>query len=444
MIFDCFTFFNEFDVLELRLRTLENVVDRFVLCEAPFTFRGDPKPLHFAQHAERFARWRDRIVYLTYPGPPSDDPWENEWGQRDFLATALAGCAPDDLVLVGDCDEIPDPKLVARRPAGRVLGHRMMLLAGFVNRILGQGFRWMGTRALTYENLTYYGSLSNVRKVHVDGLEAVEGGWHFTALGGAEVMELKMRAYSHAERDIRYLRDRRRLEVEYNAGAGTWVPLDERFPLPLLEDRRWDRYVLKAPPALNMAQAARLEHAHGCFAYVRPEPTAVAVIAADPGAWDEVGRVRFGDAFAGVFSDARALPRLSGETPCVIVDGLQQQPPGTLANLESAGADVVVFAENARSYEVLQRSLSGHGGFPKGRALGRAEYQIEIGAAGYLVAGTDRVFTTRVVIPSENPPGFGIFLGSFVFPNLAREELLDFLTDAFLFTLTPAHRRAAA
>jgi beta-1,4-mannosyl-glycoprotein beta-1,4-N-acetylglucosaminyltransferase len=64
MIVDCFAFFNEFEILELRLRTLEDVVDRFVLCEAGFTHRGDPKPLLFGGQAERFARWRDRMTVL--------------------------------------------------------------------------------------------------------------------------------------------------------------------------------------------------------------------------------------------------------------------------------------------------------------------------------------------------------------------------------------------
>jgi beta-1,4-mannosyl-glycoprotein beta-1,4-N-acetylglucosaminyltransferase len=328
MIVDCFTFFNEFEVLELRLRTLENVVDRFVLCEAPFTFRGESKPLFFAQAAERFARWGDRITYLTYTGPPQENPWENEWGQRDFLATALSGCAADDLILIGDCDEIPDPQLAARRPTEhRIVGHRMMLLAGYVNRVVGVGFTWTGTRALTVESLAGYDGLSDVRKRPHSELDVVDGGWHFTALGGAVVMERKMRAYSHLERDIAYFRDRRRLEVEYNWGDDSWLPLDDRFPRPLVEDRRWDEFILNRPPSIGEAEAQRLQHAHGCFAYVPPDPQAVAVVAADTGTWNAVGRSRFGAAFAGVFSSAESLPPLARGS-CVVIDGLQRQQRG--------------------------------------------------------------------------------------------------------------------
>lgn len=55
MIIDCFTFFNELDVLEIRLRELDGVVDRFVLVEATLTHQGKPKPLLYAENKERFA-----------------------------------------------------------------------------------------------------------------------------------------------------------------------------------------------------------------------------------------------------------------------------------------------------------------------------------------------------------------------------------------------------
>ena len=89
------------------METLDAVVDRFVLCEAPFTFRGQPKPLVFAQNHERFARWRERIVHLVYAQPAQTNPWRNEWGQRDHLGAGIADLDDDALVLIGDCDESP-------------------------------------------------------------------------------------------------------------------------------------------------------------------------------------------------------------------------------------------------------------------------------------------------------------------------------------------------
>jgi len=439
MIVDCFTFFNEFDVLELRLRTLEDVVDRFVLCEAPFTFRGVPKPLYFATERDRFTRWLDRLTVLTYDGPPSENPWENEWGQRDFLATALATCAPDDLVLIGDCDEIPNPELVSRRPAhGAILGHRMIFAQGYVNRVVESGAPcWFGTRAATVETIARFGGPSNVRKHPVGALEVVDSGWHFTSLGGAGVMEQKMRAYSHAEYDIPYLRDLRRLEVSVEGMApGMWVPLDDRFPRPLLDDPRWQRFVWEQQVSWDITRLRDLEHAHGCCAYVPPAAPAVAVLAKEPGAWHEVGESRFGSAFAGVFSDVRGILGVVDRGGWVVADRLARQPRGALTALGAAGLRVVAYVENARSLEVFQRVLSGVGLFPAGRALGPAEYMDEIREAGYDVAAVDRVYN-KISIPREIAPSYAVTIGSFAFPQLTPDALYDFLTNAFVYTLTP-------
>lgn len=443
MIVDCFTFADEFDLLELRLRTLDAVVDRFVLCEAAFTFRGDPKPRHFAAAAERFAAWRDRIVVLDYPGPPSTDPWTNEWGQRDFLAAALSGCGPGDLVLIGDCDEIPDPRFAAQRPAaGGILVHRMLLAQGYVNRAAAQGAPvWNGTRALAAADVARYGGLSAVRKYAGPDLERVEGGWHFTSLGGPAVLERKMRAYSHAELDVPYFRDRRRLETEYarsNAAFG-WVPLDGRFPPPLRDDPRWSTYVW-TPPAGTAAPG--LAHAHGCFAYVPAGAPAVAALAADSAAWDEAGRERFGAAFTGAYAALEPLLATLRPGGWAVVDALERQPPETLAALAAAGAGVVAFAANARSLEVYRRVLDGSGGFPAGRAAGRSEYAAAIRAAGFTVWSAERIFSRKLAVPLATLTVHDVVLDSFAFPELAPDALHDFLSDAFVFALMPPEDRA--
>ena len=58
-VFDAFPFFNELEMLEIRLNVLDDVVDRFVLVESTLTFSGRPKPLWYADHRARFARCTD-------------------------------------------------------------------------------------------------------------------------------------------------------------------------------------------------------------------------------------------------------------------------------------------------------------------------------------------------------------------------------------------------
>ena len=55
-VYDCFIFYNELDLLEIRLKTLDSVVDHFVLVEATKTHRGKDKPLYFEENKERFKK----------------------------------------------------------------------------------------------------------------------------------------------------------------------------------------------------------------------------------------------------------------------------------------------------------------------------------------------------------------------------------------------------
>ena len=130
MIYDCFTFFNELDLLEIRLNVLNPVVDRFVLVEAPYTETGVEKPLYFEENKERFAKFKDKIIHITATFPPKElinhgtDRFGNSWcyetWQRAEIGRGLDGCGDDDVVIVSDLDEIPRPEAVVK--ASRMRG----------------------------------------------------------------------------------------------------------------------------------------------------------------------------------------------------------------------------------------------------------------------------------------------------------------------------------
>ena len=50
MVYDCFLFFNELDLLEVRMHELNNSVDFFVLQESTKTHSGKPKSLYFQEN----------------------------------------------------------------------------------------------------------------------------------------------------------------------------------------------------------------------------------------------------------------------------------------------------------------------------------------------------------------------------------------------------------
>jgi hypothetical protein len=443
VIVDCFTFFNELDILELRLSILEDVVDRFVLCEAPFTFRGQPKPLIYAQNKARFARWNDRIVHLVYDPAPDANPWKNEWGQRAHLTSALADVSPDDLVLIGDVDEIPAPEHAGRRPeAGRVLAHRHLLSVGYVNRVVPE--RWIGTKAIKRGDLGDR-TLNDIRTLPFGAFDIVDTGWHLSAIGGPSVMARKMHAYSHSEVDIPYLSDERRLGVQFESETDArWVPLDDAFPAQL-RDARWSAYVWPAPGYERHA-AEGLMHAHGCFASVPPAAAQIgALVRASRSIWKRAGEERFGAAFAGAFG---AVPELLAAVPSggwAVIDELGHWPASGLAALAARAVNVVAYASNARSFAVLKPVVEG-ARFPAGLARGLRETEAAIVGARFCIENRDDVMGSvfsPVVLEQIEP--FDAVAAPFRFAGTTRAAMHDFSTYAYVFNLRPAdgERRGA-
>ena len=112
-LFDCFTFFNELDLLEIRLETLDSVVDFFVIAEAPITYRADPKPLYFELNKQRFAKFLPKIRHIIVDDLPIekgfDQNWQRETLQRAALERGLADARDEDIIMLSDLDEIPTP-----------------------------------------------------------------------------------------------------------------------------------------------------------------------------------------------------------------------------------------------------------------------------------------------------------------------------------------------
>jgi beta-1,4-mannosyl-glycoprotein beta-1,4-N-acetylglucosaminyltransferase len=111
MIVDAFMFYNELDILELRLEVLDKYVDRFVLVESEVTHVGGPKPLFFTENKERFAKWSHKIrhvVMTAEEAPKETDPWHRETYQRNCILRGLDGIDDNDVVFISDVDEIPD------------------------------------------------------------------------------------------------------------------------------------------------------------------------------------------------------------------------------------------------------------------------------------------------------------------------------------------------
>jgi len=113
-MFDCFMMNDELDLVDIRLHTLDPIVEKFVIVESDRTHSGKPKPLHFLLNAARFKQFLPKIMYYQYQGFPTSDgtgAWGNENAQRDKFLEALKIERPSDGIChISDADEIPSPE----------------------------------------------------------------------------------------------------------------------------------------------------------------------------------------------------------------------------------------------------------------------------------------------------------------------------------------------
>ena len=257
-LYDCFTFFNELDLLEMRLNVLADVVDTFVIVEADRTFQGAQKPLHFAQNAGRFAKFADKIVYVPISLAARTVAWDVERAQRNALVLGLRGCGPDDSVAISDVDEIPSAAaLQVARTGAEPTVCRQRLYYYFLNLRLRQRWYgdllmalrykrrlsgdWLGTAVVRFQDLLALGGPQAVRdRRHRFGV-IEDGGWHWSYLGGIDALIEKVKSFSHTEANTEANLDRTRLERVLREGRdfmGRWylgyrfetTPIDEGYP----------------------------------------------------------------------------------------------------------------------------------------------------------------------------------------------------------------------
>jgi beta-1,4-mannosyl-glycoprotein beta-1,4-N-acetylglucosaminyltransferase len=105
-IYDCFLFYNEFDLLELRLKELYDHVDHIVIIESDHTLTNHPKPYLFEQNRSRYGRWLEKIIHIKHKSSCHSDPWQNVYDQRNALARGIESSKDDDIIIFNDVDEI--------------------------------------------------------------------------------------------------------------------------------------------------------------------------------------------------------------------------------------------------------------------------------------------------------------------------------------------------
>jgi hypothetical protein len=253
-IYDCFLFFNELDILDVRLHELYDHVDRFVLVESVETFRGNLKPLYYEQNRDRYQKFQDKIIHVVVAERiETTNPWDREEFQRNQIMRGLKDCGANDIVLISDVDEIVRasviPQIVqALHEEKREAVVCEQSLYRYYFNVEDHSILSASTCAADFNYLknTCPDKLRNNRHTAIKGGVKlvypliVNAGWHFTSIGGLEFHVKKLESFSHQERDFPENKTQQFID-SYIGSMCKIVPLDDTFPAYLLENQGYFR-----------------------------------------------------------------------------------------------------------------------------------------------------------------------------------------------------------
>lgn len=289
-IYDCFTFYNELDLLELRLKILDPFVDYFVLVEATKTYAGEKKNLYFRDNKNKFKRWEKKIIHVIVEDMPNPGKiylkkswkissvlglgrWKLEMYQRNQIQKGLKKCRDEDIIILSDLDEIPNPnKLDLLKEL--VKDDRVVLFSQNLYYYFLNGFvysNWEGSRACSFKlfrklfkkkgerfrrlrNLGLRIKIKFLKSKNNPLRKIRDGGWHFSYLGDAEIISDKIKSISHLENDKDEFTNLKNINESVKGGRDifgramkvNYLPIDSTFPEEIVKNKRkYSKFIKK-------------------------------------------------------------------------------------------------------------------------------------------------------------------------------------------------------
>ena len=228
-IYDCFMYFDEDMLLDLRLNVLNHYVKKFVITEATYTHNGSKKKLNF--DINNFKKFKDKINYVVVDKHPptimnlkDSDTVEKrgeklilngmarDYYQRESLSEGLKETLDDDLILISDLDEIPNLNEVDLRSIDNKLIFFKQKMFYYKLNLLYDNFSWFGSKACKKKSFISPQWLRNIKskkysklrvdvwfskKKYSDIFYINNGGWHFTCIRSPEELEKKLLNFAH-------------------------------------------------------------------------------------------------------------------------------------------------------------------------------------------------------------------------------------------------------
>lgn len=226
MTYDCFSFFNELDLLEIRFNILDEYVDFFVLGESKETFSGQNKPLYYWDNRERFKKWRHKILPCISDKVSGVDSFQRAFFQKENLLyyLKLMPVMDDDIIYFGDLDEMWKPQTVD----DNVYKLKQLNYAYYLNNRSSE--QWIGTIVGKYKSIKEKGF--NYNRAHPNFYKE-DGGWHFTNMGGRDQIIQKLNSYDHQEFNLESIKSTIQDKIDngqdYVGRSHDWLGVPFRF-----------------------------------------------------------------------------------------------------------------------------------------------------------------------------------------------------------------------
>ncbi len=211
-IYDCFQYFNEDHIVDLRLNILNKYVDYFVISESTKTHQGKNKRINFdIKKFSKFknkikfivADYKDEINFINHTG--GESPVEQH--QRNTLIEGLKNASSQDLLILSDSDEIPDlTKLPEINNKKKYIAFSQKMFMYKLNLQNLNENDWIGSKITKVKNLKSMQDLRNLKfkkypfwRIDKIDQQIINGGWHFSFLQTPEQIIEKIRSFSHGE-----------------------------------------------------------------------------------------------------------------------------------------------------------------------------------------------------------------------------------------------------
>ena len=257
MIYDCFLFFNELELLELRLIELWDVVDKFVLVESTRSFRDHQKNLYYLDNKHLYDKYNQKIIHVIVEDAPNGLPPTQETFLRNSIIRGLKNCNDDDIIMLSDLDEIPNKNILSEKSTFFEINKspiclRMPLFYYYINCLMVD-VTWFGTIITDYKTFKtktaqYFRDLRDKCKL-IDN-----AGWHFSYLYGIDRMIQKIQNLSdpvNIEKATRPEWLKKCLEELIDPYERPYkfkiIPLDSSFPETIIKNpSKYPIYHMKA------------------------------------------------------------------------------------------------------------------------------------------------------------------------------------------------------